>query len=255
MRRHIHGWESYCLGEISALSPGKPSQRQLGGLFVLLMGNIMELRIDALAKGVRIISGPEARARRELLNGLIAIAESQGFEEIILPSVEPAQVYVDKAGEEILSQMYAFPDKKGRPLCLRPEATATVQLVADKHYKRRKNVKLWYFERCWRYERPQEGRYREFFQFDMEVINPDSATIREELIATAKQMVALKAQDYVVSSAVKRGLDYYTEDGFEIAAPELGAQKQVVGGGAYQQGIGFALGFDRLMLCGENSNN
>jgi histidyl-tRNA synthetase len=48
---------------------------------------------------------------------------------------------------------------------------------------------------------------------------------------------------------VKRGLDYYIEDGFEIACPELGAQKQVVGGGRYSNGIGFAVGFDRLALC------
>ncbi len=145
--------------------------------------------------------------------------------------------------------MYAFPDKKNRALCLRPEATATVQLIADKHFSRQKNVRLWYFERCWRYERPQEGRYREFFQFGLEVINPQDDKVRDELIALAQSMVALRTSDFILAGAVKRGLDYYTEDGFEVAVPALGAQKQVVGGGAYRQGIGFAVGFDRLMLC------
>ncbi|AZZ94294.1 hypothetical protein EUZ85_27665 [Hahella sp. KA22] len=209
----------------------------------------MEYKIEGLAKGVRIISGDTAKKRRALLNQMIALAEASGFEEMILPSIEPSQVYIDKAGEEILGQMYVFPDKKGRSLCLRPEGTATVQLVADKHFKRRKNVRLWYFERCWRYERPQEGRYREFFQFGVEVINPTSAEVREELIALAENMVALQTREYEVFSAVKRGLSYYMEDGFEISVPKLGAQKQVVGGGAYKQGIGFAIGFDRLMLC------
>lgn len=209
----------------------------------------MELKIEAQARGVRIIAGDEAKNRRTLLNQMIAVAQAAGFEEIVLPSLEPARVYVDKAGEEILGQMYVFPDKKDRMLCLRPEATATVQLIADKHFARRKNVKLWYFERCWRYERPQVGRYREFFQFGMEVLNPDSDGIRAELIALAETMVRLRTTDYVVASAVKRGLDYYTADGFELAVPELGAQKQVVGGGTYPQGIGFAVGFDRLMLC------
>ncbi|WP_167076652.1 ATP phosphoribosyltransferase regulatory subunit [Massilia aquatica] len=198
---------------------------------------------------MRIIAGDEAKNRRALLNQLIAIAEAAGFEEIILPSVEPSSVYVDKAGPEILGQMYVFPDKKNRSLCLRPEATATVQLIADKYYPRQKNVKLWYFERCWRYERPQEGRYREFFQFGLEVLNPDSANVRDELIALAEKMVGLKTEEYILARAVKRGLDYYTTDGFEIAVPALGAQKQVVGGGTYKQGIGFAIGFDRLMLC------
>ncbi|PXX45031.1 ATP phosphoribosyltransferase regulatory subunit [Undibacterium pigrum] len=209
----------------------------------------MELRIEEQCRGVRILAGEEVKQRRRLLNALIDIAEANGFNEIILPSIEPASVYVNKAGPEVLSQMYVFPDKKGRSLCLRPEATATVQLLADKHLKQKKNQKFWYFERCWRYEKPQEGRYREFYQFGVEIINPDKPSCREELLAMAEQMVALKTDAYEVASAVKRGLDYYTEAGFEISVPALGAQKQVVGGGSYKQGIGFGLGFDRLMLC------
>lgn len=65
----------------------------------------------------------------------------------------------------------------------------------------------------------------------------------------------MKTDRFEVNKSVKRGLAYYTMDGFEIAAPELGAQKQVVGGGAYAQGVGFAVGFDRLMLCGRRPNN
>jgi histidyl-tRNA synthetase len=215
----------------------------------------MELRIDAQARGVRIIVGEEASDRRKLLNALIALAETSGFGEIVLPSLEPAQVYLDKAGAEVLEQMYAFPDKKGRTLCLRPEGTATIQLVADKYFKKRTDVKLWYFERCWRYERPQEGLYREFFQFGVEIINPSCSEAQGELVALAEQMVALRTDRFEVNRSVKRGLAYYTAEGFEIAVPELGAQKQVVGGGAYAQGVGFAVGFDRLMLCGRRPNN
>ncbi len=209
----------------------------------------MELKIDKQAKGVRIITGEQAKDRRNVLNQLILIAETEGFEEVTLPSLEPSSVYVDKAGKDILRQMYAFEDKSDRPTCLRPEATATIQLIADAHFKRRKDVKIWYFERCWRYEKPQQGRYREFFQFGLEVINPTDAAIKQQLIGLAEKMISLRAADYVVSKSVKRGLDYYTEDGFEISVPSLGAQKQVVGGGTYRQGIGFAIGFDRLMLC------
>ena len=210
----------------------------------------MELKIEKQARVVRIITGDEAKERRKLLNGMTEIAENYGYSEIILPCVEPAEVYVDKAGPEILGQMYVFPDKKGRELCLRPEGTATVQLVADKHYRRNKNVKLWYFTRCWRYEKPQEGRYREFFQFGVEVINPSSVEeTKKELIEMSKAMVELKTMNYEVDESVKRGLSYYVEDGFEISVPDLGAQKQVLGGGTYKQGIGYAIGFDRLMLC------
>ena len=211
----------------------------------------MELKIDQLARGVRIITGDEAKARRTLLNGMIDIAESAGYDEIIIPCIEPASVYSDKAGPEILEQMYTFKDKGDRELCLRPEGTATIQLVADKHFKpgRSKDKKFWYFQRCWRYEKPQEGRYREFFQFGVEVINPSSDAIVKELIDLAESMVSLQTKEYEVFESVKRGLSYYVEEGFEISVPKLGAQKQVVGGGRYKQGIGFAIGFDRLMLA------
>ncbi len=210
--------------------------------------NIVDLRIEKQARGVRILFGEEAKERRKLLNRLIEIAEKGGFQEIILPSLEPANIYIDKAGEEVLQQMYTFADKKGRELCLRPEGTATIQLVADKHFKKHSDKKLWYFERCWRYERPQEGRYREFFQFGLEIINP-SADPTDILISIAEQMVSLITLNYEVSRSVERGLSYYTQNGFEISVPSLGAQKQVVGGGSYKQGIGFAIGFDRLMLA------
>lgn len=213
----------------------------------------MELVIDELARGVRIIYGDEATERRKLLSQLIEIAETNGFNEIILPSIEPSRIYTEKAGTEILGQMYVFPDKKGRELCLRPEVTATIQTVANKHFKRNRNIKLWYFERCWRYEKPQNLRYREFYQFGVEIINPQGGEIRDWLLTLAEQMVSLKTTNYDVARSVKRGLDYYTEDGFEISVPSLGAQKQVLGGGSYKQGIGFAVGFDRLMGCGQTT--
>lgn len=179
---------------------------------------------------------------------MINLAEEAGFEEIVLPSVEQAQIYIDKAGPEILGQMYVFPDKKGRDLCLRPEGTATVQLLADKYWPKEEK-KLWYVERCWRYERPQAGRYREFLQFGVEWINPKTDNANDQLIALAESMVKLAGVSYVVNVGVKRGLSYYTDTGFEIAIPSLGAQKQVVGAGPYKQGVGFAVGVDRLMLA------
>jgi len=209
----------------------------------------MELEIEKQSKGVRIITGDEAKLRRELLNKMIVLAEEKQFKEIILPSVEPQAIYTEKAGNEILGQMYTFKDKGDRDLCLRPEGTATVQLIANKYWKSQKDVKLWYFERCWRYERPQLGRYREFFQFGVEWINPrDLQAAKAELIDLSKRMVELVTNEYEINDSVKRGLSYYTTEGFEISIPTLGAQKQVVGGGEYKEGIGFAVGFDRIML-------
>jgi len=208
----------------------------------------MEYSIEQQLKGTRILFD-EAKERRNVLNKIIDIVEQLGFKEIILPSLEKSEIYVNKAGGEILNQMYTFKDKGDRDLCLRPEGTAIVQLLADKYWKQQKDVKLWYFERCWRYEKPQAGRYREFFQFGVEWINPyNLEEVRIKLIELAKELVSIKTLDFEINDSAQRGLSYYTGEGFEISVPTLGAQKQVVGGGTYKQGIGFAIGFDRLLL-------
>lgn len=181
------------------------------------------------------------------MSTLSECADAAGFDEVLLPLLEPAEIYSNKAGTEVLGQMYTFPDKKGRSLCLRPEGTATCQLLADSMWKMTRDVRIWYATTCWRYERPQAGRYREFTQFGVEILNPRGA-VRDELVELAESMVKRFTDRYEISKAVKRGLAYYTEDGFEISCPSLGAQKQVCGGGSYQQGCGFAFGVDRLML-------
>jgi histidyl-tRNA synthetase len=207
----------------------------------------MEIRIEEQVRGTRLLINETAKRRRVVLNTLIELAEANSFDEIVLPAIEPTKLYTDKAGPEILGQMYIFPDKADRSLCLRPEGTATCQRLTDGIYKYTKDVRLWYETRCWRYERPQAGRYREFTQFGVEILNPGN-DYTKYLMELASKMISRFTSNFEVLSSVKRGLAYYEGDGFEIICPELGAQKQVCGGGAYKEGIGFAIGVDRLML-------
>ena len=191
------------------------------------------------------------RSGGHFINLCIQESEADGFEEILLPSVEPLEIYTDKAGKEVLNQMYVFDDKAGRSLCLRPEGTATIQLVAKK-LGGKKDVKLWYETKCWRYEKPQAGRYREFTQFGVEWLNPSNPEqARNSLETLAKRTMNKMGIDYQWSSQVSRGLAYYTENGFEASVESLGAQKQVLGGGAYAEGIGYAFGIDRLMIASQ----
>lgn len=207
----------------------------------------MEYKTSSTARGTRIIFGDEAVAREKLLQGLKEVAQSYNFKPIELPLIENTELYTDKAGQEILGQMYTFSDKSQRSLCLRPEGTATIQALYDEHFAGQKDVLLYYFTKCYRYERPQKGRYREFYQFGVEWLNP-SVDPTEKLIKVAQKMVSIVTDNYTITRGVKRGLSYYTKGGFEISCDELGAQKQVCGGGEYKQGVGFAIGFDRLAL-------
>jgi len=112
-----------------------------------------------------------------------------------------------------------------------------------------KPVRVFYVNRCYRYERPQAGRYREFTQLGVELLGgtaPQDSQEVKELLIKCLDGVGL---DYKFVDSVKRGLSYYVEDGFEVECEKLGAQKQVAGGGRYAEGIGWAIGIDRLLLA------
>ena len=174
-----------------------------------------------------------------------------GAEEAIVPALWSQDTFVQKAGgSEIIGQMWAFPDKKGRPCCLIPEVTALFQERCQELLDRRKERMLFYVARCYRYERPQAGRYREFVQLGFEYLcsNPQRALVRSREIGAG--FLDSLGLDYAFDIAAKRGLSYYLNgEGFEIRCPELGAQQQVAGGGAYREGAGFGIGAERLLLA------
>lgn len=176
---------------------------------------------------------------------------SAGYSEVILPSIWGQSPFVEKAGEGILSQMYAFGDKAGRPICLIPEATAIIREMYKSGWDRSmpKPIRMFYVARCYRYERPQSGRYREFTQFGVELLGGFSPDDKEEAMRVLRLLLDASGVAYNLVPSVKRGLDYYTEDGFEAECPCLDAQKQVAGGGRYDCGVGFAVGVDRLLLA------
>lgn len=150
--------------------------------------------------------------------------------------------------------MWAFPDKGNRPVCLIPEVTGPVQeLWRNDWSKRMKSRRIFYVNRCYRYERPQAGRYREFTQFGCEVLGDvDREQARWEVINALLACLNRVGVKFEFTDAVKRGLSYYVEDGFEAVCEQLGAQKQIAGGGRYAEGIGWAIGVDRLLLALSN---
>ena len=170
---------------------------------------------------------------------------------MILSVLSSQQTFIDKAGPEILNQMYTFSDKAGRPICLIPEATAIVQKLYKDTWSRnrKKPIKVFYVTRCYRYEKPQLGRYREFTQIGVEILGGEQPQDRTEAERVLKGCLDQLEVDYNFVPLVQRGLDYYIEDGFEVECTNLGAQKQIAGGGRYDVGVGWAIGLDRLLLA------
>ena len=208
----------------------------------------MEIKLKNTYKGTRIIFAETAKRKRTILNQMIEVLESYGYQEMMIPVIQLSEIFDKKVGEENNNMMYTFTDRGNRNICLAPEYTAVVQQLANETFKMTKDVKLFYIGECFRGERPQAGRYRQFTQFGVEVINPRK-DYTDELLEIAKKLIELTTDNYEVNLDATRGLDYYTGGkGFEIACPELGAQKQICGGGSYEGGAGFALGIDRILL-------
>jgi len=183
---------------------------------------------------------------------------NNGFDEIIIPSIWESNTFVEKAGgSEILEQMFNFNDKNNRGICLVPEITGVIQeLFRSNFFKTNSNPyytkKLFYISRCYRYEKPQLGRQREFTQLGVEIVTTEKDKIplfKKECINILKEILNKKNTKYNFENAVKRGLTYYIEDGFEVECNNLGSQKQIAGGGTYKEGVGFAIGLERWILA------
>ncbi|WP_409200260.1 histidine--tRNA ligase [Methanobrevibacter sp. DSM 116169] len=325
-------------------------------------------------RGTRDFLFDEMEKRKEVEKVLRNTFENYAYREIKTPLFEDLKLFTTKSGEEIVDQLYNFKDKSDREITLRPEITAPVaRLYLNELQKVAKPIKLYYFGSCFRYERPQKGRFRQFWQFGCELIGAKSPEGEGEVIAlcndslnnlnlhsadihinhlgiirglfkhfdisqeTQRELMVVidkgdkellrnslkgenpiiendelngillklidivgdksvlskidellskydetqdslnefkkliddlesfNVKNYTLNLGVARGLDYYTGIVFEVYIPELGAQKQVCGGGSYSlikifggeeiSSTGFAFGFDRLMNAIEELND
>ena len=193
-------------------------------------------------KGTRIILGNK---KRNLINKMIEILQKNSFQEIQIPIIQYQEIFKNKVGIENSNLMFNFNDRGNREICLAPEYTAIIQKLAKTTFKNEKDIKVFYVAECFRGEKPQAGRYRQFTQLGVEIINP---TEIDMLPLLASDLITTVTKEFDINFNVTRGLDYYKEGkGFEIVCEKLGSSKQICGGGEYEGGIGFAIGIDRLL--------
>ncbi len=149
-------------------------------------------------RGTRDFLPDEMERRRFYENRLRHTARTFGFRETETPIFEDAELFILRSGTNVLNELYAFEDKGGRQIALRPEMTApAVRMFVNGMSNDPKPIKIFYFGQCFRYERPQSGRYREFFQFGAEIIGGATPETDAEAIATAAAMIKeLGLKDY-----------------------------------------------------------
>ncbi len=200
-----------------------------------------------MLRGTRIITGDEARIFTDVITQLSARLHASGLEQVIVPSIWEAETFENKVGPENTKMMWTFSDKSDRRCCLIPEVTGLLQETwRDEWSKGATRRDVFYVQRCYRYERPQKGRYREHTQVGVELLGSQDLEAAKSLL---RDCLASLGVDFEFFDDVVRGASYYTRRGFEARVESLGAQKQVAGGGAYAEGVGWGIGVDRVVLA------
>jgi histidyl-tRNA synthetase len=134
-------------------------------------------------KGTRDFYPEDLAFRRWLYELIRHVSESYGFQEFDGPFLERLELYAAKASEELVKeQSFVFADRGGDMVALRPELTLSLaRMVAQRSKSLPQPIRWWSFGPFWRYERPQKGRTREFFQWNIDLIGVDSPQADAEI--------------------------------------------------------------------------
>jgi histidyl-tRNA synthetase len=130
---------------------------------------------------------PEACAKRNYIQSVwTSVARRYGFVEYETPVLENTELYKKKSGQEIVQQLFYFEDKAGREVAMRPEVTpGLARMITARQMGYKKPMKWFQMGSCFRYEEPQEGRSREFIQFNADIIGDGSGAADAELVGLA----------------------------------------------------------------------
>lgn len=197
---------------------------------------------------------PEDQAKITYLRTKIAeVCGLFGYEEFEGPAVEPFSLYAAKSSDEIVNeQAFVFEDRGGDKITLRPELTPTLaRMIAGRQGQLIFPVRWWSFGRFWRYERPQKGRGREFYQWNCDLLGDDTIGAEIEILEIVVrflQSLGLTPQDASIdlndraftSERLKQGgiTDAQMEAAMRFIdrAPKLSAEEQP----AYAQKLGLS---------------
>ncbi len=145
-----------------------------------------------------------------------SIARRYGFVEYEAPVVETTDLYRKKSGDEITSQLFCFKDKADREISLRPEVTPSLaRMATTRHRDFKKPMKWFQIGSCFRYEEPQEGRTREFIQFNADILGDASSGTDAELIALSIDVMlafGIQGEDFAIRLSNRQLWTQYLED-------------------------------------------
>ena len=193
-------------------------------------------------------------ARQLLFSSWRTVARRYGFREYDGPPLEPLELYTNKSGSEIVSQLFNFTDKGGRDVSLRPEMTPTVaRMIASSERAYKKPVKWFAIPQLFRYEKQQRGRLREHFQLNCDIFGESDLSADAEIVALLIDVLrnlGLTAEDFVIRLSSRQAWQQFFEskqgdpqkayefyqvvDKIEREKPEVSAEKLAALGIAFE---------------------
>jgi len=177
-------------------------------------------------KGARDFYPEDKRLQKYMFGAIRQVVESFGYEEYDAPILEPLELYLAKTGEEIVNeQTYAFEDRGGRKVAIRPEMTPTVsRMVAAKRQELGYPLRWYSIPNLWRYERPQRGRLREHWQLNVDVFGIADMKAEMELIqitdAILKRFGATHDM-YTVHVNSRKLMDFILKDYLKLSPVQM----------------------------------
>jgi histidyl-tRNA synthetase len=177
-------------------------------------------------KGTRDFYPQEMAVRNWIIDGWKEVSLRNGFQEYDGPTFEYLKMFQLKSGDEIVEQLFSLTDRGGRDLALRPEMTPTLaRMVNQRINSLSRPIKWFSVPRLFRAERPQKGRLREFFQWNIDIIGEDSVLADAEVIFTTVdylRQIGLTSDDVKVKISSRKFLAGFLK-GLGIPEKKLGA--------------------------------
>lgn len=168
-------------------------------------------------KGARDFYPEDKRLQNYLFSKMREVCQRFGYEEYDAPVLEPTELYLSKGNQEIIEeQTYTFRDRGDRSVTMRTEMTPSVsRLVAARRQELTYPLRWYSIPNLWRYERPQKGRLREFWQLNVDIFGVASSSAELEIIQVADKIMksyGAKPSMYVIKLNSRKLMDYVLAD-------------------------------------------
>ncbi len=161
-------------------------------------------------RGTRDFLPQEMKKRQYVLDTVRKVFENWGFDQLETPAFEDWKLLAAKSGEDVRNEIYNFKDKSGRELGLRFDLTVPLARVVASNPQLPKPFKRYAIGRVWRYDRPGSGRWREFWQADVDIIGSSSSEADAECLATAcDALEQLGFKDFVVRISSRKVIEEF----------------------------------------------